>query len=131
VTPESKEHLDKAWEQLAKARNLLDAMQYADEAGRCAYLAAFHAAQALISERTGRSARRHAGVHSQFNLLTKDDPGVDKELRHFLTDAFDLKSAADYETGPDAFVSAEEARAAIATATRFIQRITEILAEEP
>jgi uncharacterized protein (UPF0332 family) len=130
VTPESKEHLDKAWEQLAKARNLLDATQYADEAGRCAYLAAFHAAQALISERTGRSARRHAGVHSQFNLLTKDDPRVE-ELRHFLTDAFDLKSAADYETGPDAFVSAEEARAAIATATRFIQRIAEILAEEP
>jgi len=54
VTPETKEHLDKAREYVIKARNLLDVMHYNDEAGRAAYLAAFHAAQALISERTGK-----------------------------------------------------------------------------
>jgi uncharacterized protein (UPF0332 family) len=61
VTPETNEHLDKAREYLVQARNLLDVMQYSDEAGRAAYLAAFHAAQAVISERTGRrtiSARK-------------------------------------------------------------------------
>jgi uncharacterized protein (UPF0332 family) len=128
VSPETQGHLDKAKEHLAKARTYLDVLHYADEAGRCAYLAAFHAAQALISERTGKIARRHAGVHSQFNLLIKDDPRVDAELRHFLSDGFDLKTAADYQVGPDAVVSPEEAEAAIATATRFIDRITEILA---
>jgi uncharacterized protein (UPF0332 family) len=128
VTPETREHLDKAHEHLTKARTILDLLHYADEAGRLAYLAAFHAAQALISERTARVAKTHAGVHSQFNLLTKDDNRVDAELRRFLSDAFDLKSVADYEVGPDAVVSPEEAEAAIATATRFINRIAEILA---
>jgi uncharacterized protein (UPF0332 family) len=83
LTPESQEHLDKAQDYLAKSRAFLAVNNYPDEAGRAAYLAAFHAAQALISERTGRVAKRHAGVHSQFNLLTKDDPRIDDELRHF------------------------------------------------
>ncbi len=46
---------------LAKAPRLVDeadavpAMKFDDAAGRTAYLAGFHAAQALISERVGRS----------------------------------------------------------------------------
>jgi uncharacterized protein (UPF0332 family) len=128
VTPETQGHLGKAHEHLAKARVILDRLQYADEAARCAYLAAFHAAQPLISERSGRTAKTYAGVHSQFNLLTKDDSRVDVELRHFLSDAFDLKTVADYETGPDAIVSRQEAEVSIATASRFIDRIVEILA---
>ena len=48
MTPESAEHLEKAREALTKARGLLDVMQYSDEAARAAYLAGFHAAQALI-----------------------------------------------------------------------------------
>jgi uncharacterized protein (UPF0332 family) len=55
VTPETKEHLDKAREYLTKARGLLDVLHYNDEAGRAAYLAALHAANALISERTAKS----------------------------------------------------------------------------
>jgi hypothetical protein len=43
VTPEANEHLDKAREYLVKSRNLHDVLQYNDEAGRAAYLAAFHA----------------------------------------------------------------------------------------
>jgi len=128
MSPEAQGHLDKAHEDLTKAQVVLDRLQYADEAGRLAYLAAFHAAQALISERTARTAKTHAGVHSQFNLLTKDDPRVDPELRRFLSDAFDLKSIADYEVGPDAVVSPEDAKEAIVTAGRFIDRVTEILA---
>ena len=127
MSPEAQGHLDKAHEDITKARVVLDRLQYVDEAGRLAYLAAFHAAQALISERTARTATTHAGVHSQFNLLTKDDPRVDPELRRFLSDAFDLKSVADYEVDPNAVVSPEDEEA-IATATRFIDRIAEILA---
>lgn len=71
MTPETTEHLDRAREHLTKARNLLRVMHYNDDTGRAAYLAGFHAAQALISERTGQIAKTHEGVNSQFNLLTR------------------------------------------------------------
>jgi uncharacterized protein (UPF0332 family) len=126
VSPEAQQHLDKARNHLTKAHDTLD--KHPDEAGRCAYLAAFHAAQAMISERTGRVGKTHVGVHSQFNLLAKDEPGIGVEMRRFLSDAFDLKATADYEIGPDAFVSTEEAETAIAGATNFVGCIAEILA---
>jgi len=53
---------------LAKARQCLAhseailAIALGDEAGRAAYLAVFHAAQALIHARTGREAKTHRGV---------------------------------------------------------------------
>jgi hypothetical protein len=34
---------------------------------------------------------------------------------------------ADYETGPDAVVSAEQVESAIATATRFVECVAELL----
>lgn len=127
MTPEALGHLLKAREELGKARAVLEHLHYGDEAGRLAYLAAFHAAQALIAERTSRTAKTHAGVHSQFHLLTKDDARIEPDLRGFLSDAFDLKTVSDYGVGPDATVSPEEAEAAIVTAIKFVDRITEIL----
>jgi uncharacterized protein (UPF0332 family) len=76
---------------------LVDVLHYTDEAGRAAYLAGYHAAQALIFERTGREARTHRGVNSQFNRLAKDDPRFDIDLRRFLAQAYDLKAVADYD----------------------------------
>lgn len=128
MTPEATEHLDRAREYLTKARNLLDVMHYNDDAGRAAYLAALHAAQALISERTGRLAASHGGVNSQFNLLTRGDPRVDAELRRFLPHAYDLKAVADYEAGPGSVVPLDRVEAAIATATRFVDTVAELLA---
>jgi uncharacterized protein (UPF0332 family) len=125
MMPEAQLHLDKARDHLIKAQDALE--KHPDEAGRCASLAAFHSAQAMISERTGRVAKTPAGAHSQFNLLAKNEPRIDGEMRRFLSDAFDLKATADYELGPDAVVSTEEAEAAIAAATRFVDRIAEIL----
>jgi uncharacterized protein (UPF0332 family) len=107
VTPETQEHLDKAREYLVKARGLLDVMRYNDEAGRAAYLAGFHAAQAVISERTGQIAKTHEGVNSQFNLLTRDN----------------LKAVADYETGPGSVVPPERVEAALSAAARFVDVI--------
>jgi uncharacterized protein (UPF0332 family) len=46
--------LRKSREFRAKARDELDAVHYADETGRAAYLAGLHAAQALIFERTSK-----------------------------------------------------------------------------
>jgi uncharacterized protein (UPF0332 family) len=127
VTPESAEHLAKAREYLVKARALLDIVHFADEAGRAAYLAGFHAAEALISERTSRVAHTHDGVNSQFNLLTRDDGRVDTELRAFLGRAYNLKAIADYETGPGSIVTAERVEAALSTAIRFVDVVSELL----
>ena len=131
MKPEAAEHLDRAREYLTKARNQLDVLHYNDEAGRAAYLAALHAAQALIFERTGQLASSHGGVNSQFNLLTRGDPRVDVELRRFLPHAYDLKAVADYEAGPGAIVPLERAEAAIATAIRFVEVVAALLDEPP
>jgi uncharacterized protein (UPF0332 family) len=44
----------------------------ADEAGRAAYLAGLHAAQALIFENTGKVIKRHRGVQRELARLMKD-----------------------------------------------------------
>jgi uncharacterized protein (UPF0332 family) len=129
VKPEAAEHLDRAGEYLTKARNLLDVLHYNDEAGRAAYLAALHAAQALIFERTGQLASSHGGINSQFNLLTRGDPRIDAELRRFLPHAYDLKAVADYEAGPGSIVPLARVEAAIATARRFVDLVAELLDE--
>jgi uncharacterized protein (UPF0332 family) len=59
VTPEATGHLDKARECLTRARIIL-AAGVAEDAARNAYLAAFHAAQALVAARTGRDAKTHS-----------------------------------------------------------------------
>jgi uncharacterized protein (UPF0332 family) len=56
VTPELSEHLDKARECLKRAKIILDA-GVGEDAGRDAYLAGFHAVQALILARTGKVAK--------------------------------------------------------------------------
>jgi uncharacterized protein (UPF0332 family) len=78
VTPETGEHLDKARECLARAKIILGA-GVGEDAGRDAYLASFHAAQALILARSGKIVKTHRGVHRVFSQLAKNEP----ELREF------------------------------------------------
>jgi uncharacterized protein (UPF0332 family) len=106
---------------------LVDVLHYTDEAGRAAYLAGYHAAQALIFERTGREARTHRGLNSQFNRLAKDDPRFDIDLRRFLAQAYDLKAVADYEFGPGSAVPLERVEAAIVAAARLVDCIAKLL----
>jgi uncharacterized protein (UPF0332 family) len=113
---------------LAKARNQLEVMNYNDEAGRAAYLAGLHAAQALIFERTDKVIKRHRGVHAELRRLTEDEPRFDPELRAFLARAYNLKTVADYETGDASQVTVEEAQQAIEAARRFVACIEELLA---
>ena len=120
MKPQSAAFLEKSRQFLAKAQDLLDARQWPDEAGRAAYLAGLHAAQALIFESTGKAVKRHGGVQREFARLVKDDPRFDVELRAFLPRAYNLKALADYETGPGSHVSPETARQAIQTAHRFL-----------
>ena len=127
MKPETQAYLDKARQSLAHARAILE-IELGDDSARGAYLAALHAAQALIFERTGRIAKTHRGVHGQFLRLVTGEPHVDGELRRFLSEGYKLKATADYEVGPDAVVPLEEAAAAIEVAARFIGTVAELLA---
>jgi uncharacterized protein (UPF0332 family) len=118
---------------LDKARELLDQAETIfgiglnEPAGRTAYLAGFHAAQALIFETSGRIHKSHAGVQREFSRLVKDDRRVDDPLRAFLGRTYSLKAIADYETGTGSHVSAKAARDAIDAARRFVECVTNLV----
>jgi uncharacterized protein (UPF0332 family) len=65
VTPEADRYLDKARQSLAHVRAIL-AIELGEDAGRAAYLGAFHAARAFIFDRTNSVAKTHGGVDGQF-----------------------------------------------------------------
>jgi uncharacterized protein (UPF0332 family) len=125
VTPEAARFLDKA------RQCLTDAVLYQPLvpriAGREAYLAAFHAAQALHYERSGKVARTHRGLRAQFASIARDEPTIDQPLAEFLGRAYELKSLADYGTGTEASISSTTAKAAVETATLFVDCIASLL----
>jgi uncharacterized protein (UPF0332 family) len=98
-----------------------------EAAGRTAYLAGFHAAQALISEKTGRSVKSHGGVKTEFHRLVRGDIRIDDELRAFLGFAYNLKAIADYQAGPGSDVSPDLAAEAIEIAKRFVLKMAELI----
>jgi uncharacterized protein (UPF0332 family) len=126
MKPESAAFLQKAREFLAKAQSMLD-HGWPDEAGRAAYLAGFHAAQALIFERSGRVLKTHSGVQTEFARLAKNETAFATELRRFLGRSYNLKQVADYETGSGAVVSSSQAEAALATATLLVATVTRLI----
>jgi uncharacterized protein (UPF0332 family) len=127
VKPQVAAFLAKSREFLEKAQSLLDAHHWPDEAGRAAYLAGFHAAQALIFDRTGRAVKRHNGVKTEFHRLVRDDTRIDDELRAFLGFAYNLKAIADYETGPGSKVTPELAIEAIELSKRFVATLAKLI----
>lgn len=126
MKPQTGAFLDKARELLGRAETMLG-VGLNEDAGRTAYLAGLHAAQALIFETTDRVFKRHATVQREFGRLVKDEPSVDLELRAFLGRAYNLKAIADYETGPGSRVSAAGARAATDTARRFVESVSRLM----
>ena len=127
MTPETAQFLAKARKLLGQAEVMLK-IGLNDAAGRTAYLAGFHAAQAFISEKTGRTVKTHKGVHTEFQRLTKDDRRFAPDLRAFLSHAYNLKAIADYETGAGAEVSPEQAIQAFEQAKTFVARLASLLA---
>jgi len=71
VTPEAS--LVRAGRDLDEAR-MIAALSLARAAARSAYYAAFHAAEAFIVDRTGKIAKAHRGVHSEFARLIRIAP---------------------------------------------------------
>lgn len=127
MKPETILFLDKAQSFLNKAASFL-AIDHPDEAGRAAYLAGFHSAQAFLFESRGETPKTHGGVQGEFSKLIKDDDRFDLEMRRFLGRAYSLKGSADYETGPGAIVSVQQATDAIAMAKRLVAMVTAALA---
>jgi uncharacterized protein (UPF0332 family) len=126
VKPESAAFLAKSRDFRDRAPTLL-AAGFTDEAGRAAYFAGFHAAQAFIFERSGRSPKTHSGVQTEFARWAKREAAIDRELRAFLGRAFNLKSIADYATGSDSKVTPAQAEKAIAAAHRFVAAIERLI----
>jgi uncharacterized protein (UPF0332 family) len=128
MSPETARYLDKARQCLSNARAALG-IGLSNDAGRNAYLAAFHTAQAFIFARSGKIAKTHSGVRSEYARLARDEPRLHENFSAFLARAYVLKEIADYDTGPDANLPEERSAEAIATATRFVDRISELLGE--
>jgi uncharacterized protein (UPF0332 family) len=131
VKPQTAAFLVKSREFLDKANDLFGAHHWPDEAGRAAYLAGLHAAQALIFETTGRTRKRHSTVQGEFAQPVRDDPRFDRELRTFLPRTYNRKAIADYLTGPGSQVTVEQAQEAITTAVRFVATVSALLEAEP
>ena len=126
MKPETERYLAKARQMLTEARTAAG-VDLAEAAGRASYLAAFHAAQALIFERSGKASKTHRGVAHTIRPADQRRAKCQPELREFLPQSYNLKSVADYEIGPDASVPLAEAMAAIETAERFVDRIAELV----
>jgi uncharacterized protein (UPF0332 family) len=129
VTPEAERYLAKARHTLEKAGKMLSA-GLTEDAGRTAYLAGYHAAEAFIFEKSGKARKSHKGVHVEFARLSLNEPRIDLELRRFLPQAYDLKAICDYELGPDAVVPHEKSESAIKAAARLIECIAHLLGDE-
>lgn len=127
MKPETADFLDKAREDLADGRKIA-AIPLPKVAARCAYFAAFHAAEALIYELSGKIAKTHSGVRSEFSRLYRKLPGTEDWLPRFLGEAYVYKEISDYGSGKRAAASDAEAREAVETAKRFVDRITALLA---
>lgn len=125
MSPEAERFLAKAQECLNDAQ--LYEVLVPRIAAREAYLSAYHAAEALILERTGKVAKTHRGVRSEFVRLTRNDQRVDRTLFEFLAQAYELKAIADYGTGSEATITGDAAKSAIVTAKRFLTFVTELL----
>ena len=65
MTPEAERFLQNADDHLERGQTML-AAGLNDDAGRAAYLAAFHAAQATIFERSGKVVKTHKSVNVEF-----------------------------------------------------------------
>jgi len=125
---ETAHFINNARSMLERGRLMLGVPLYED-AGRAAYLACFHVAQALIFESEQRVLKTHHGVQSEFHRLTKNDSTIDGELRGFLSQAYRLKTIADYDLSTYAHPSEDDARAAIETATRFVDAFARIIGD--
>ena len=98
---------------------------FTEEAGRSAYMAAYHAVMAFVIARTGRSPKTHSGARSEFARLARDETRTSRDQVSLLAWSYELKNISDYEQAQT--VSAGEAERAIAEAARLVETTAAIL----
>ena len=126
MTPEALHYLSAAAKALSDAHGNLS-INISRQAARLSYDAQFHAAQALIFERTAKIAKTHKGVGRQFHKLCKIEPALPPTLAAELSKAYRYKEIADYDTGTAPPITQAQAQAAIATAEHFVAAIRQAL----
>ena len=126
MKPETRKFLDKARGDLADAKKIIG-IELAHVAARSAYYATFHAAEAFIFESTGKVAKTHSGVRSEFARLTKQSPDFRRFFSTFLAEAYKYKEISDYSVDEDQSVAIDEAAEAITKAERFVAGIAALL----
>jgi len=126
MKPEAAQSLDIARQHLAAAVASAR-VPIAFVTAREAYLAAYHAATAYVVEQTGKAAKTHSGLRSEFARVARQETRIDPAFVRFLAQAHTLKSAADYGADPGASVSPDQANEAIEIARRLIDIITELI----
>jgi uncharacterized protein (UPF0332 family) len=95
MKPEAADYLGKARQCLDEARQIAALMPLYHIIAREAYLAAYHAAGAYIFERTGRTAKRHRGLRSEFARLARSEPRIGRGYLTFLAEAYEYKGASE------------------------------------
>lgn len=132
MRPEAADYLGKARQCLDEAKQIAAQLSLHHIVAREAYFAAYHAAAAYLFESTGKTAKSHRGLRSEFARLARNEPRIDREYLTFLAEAYEYKSIADYAAGPATLsIGAADASSAVETASRFIDCIAELLSESP
>lgn len=126
MTPEAAAHLQRAEVELQDARRAFS-YQLFRIAARGAYYAAFRAAEAFITERTGKVAKTHNGVRTEFSRLWRQTPGADSGAMKVLPRGYAFKETADYGFGPGDGAWDRDAAEMIEEAARFLERVTALL----
>ncbi len=119
MMPQTQSFLAAADEALSDA-NVILKVNVPRQAARLAYYAQFHAAQALIFERTQKIAKTHKGVDREFHKIAKGEPTFAAGFAAQLTKAYNYKEHTDYITDGSQPLSPALAAAAVATAERFV-----------
>lgn len=127
MTPDALKHLDNARRELDEAKAILG-IGLAHVAARSAYYATFHAAEAVITEMTGKIAKTHAGVRSMFSRIARDDTKLGADLGTILAKGYAYKEISDYGSDPRSAITLEDAEGMISTAEIFVRRVEAALA---
>lgn len=122
MTPNARAGLDNARRELEEARAIL-AIGLAHVAARSAYYATFHAAEAAITEATGRVVKTHAGVRVLFSRIARESGDLGSDLGKILAKGYSFKEISDYGADPRTVVSTEDAEDMIILAELFVQRV--------
>ncbi len=120
MKPAALDYLETARRDLHDARQIVQINLF-KVAARSAYYAAFHAAEALIFERTGRSVKTHRGVRIEFVRLTNGLVPPTQDMADFLAKSYRYKELSDYSTDRTRTVSEADARDLIERGSDFVR----------